>query len=278
MVMEHIMMNEKNGVSYLTFPSFERLGIKHGFSTKQGGVSKGDCATMNMSFTRGDREEDVRTNHRIFAETIGYSVEQLVLSNQVHETVIRRVDASDCGKGVTRESDIIGVDGLITNDPQVVLMTFFADCVPLFFYDPVKQVIGAAHSGWRGTVKRMGERMIEKMQQEFGCQPHDIYAVVGPSICQDCYEVSEDVIRAFCEEFPEEKWKHLWQEKKHGKYQLDLWEANRIILENAGVLPERIEVCGYCTCCHSDLLFSHRATNGHRGNLSGVITLGGESE
>ena len=276
--MEHIIWNEKNGVPYITFPSFVRLGIKHGFSTKQGGVSKGDCATMNMSFTRGDEEEDVRTNHRIFADTIGYEVEQVVLSNQVHETVIRRVDASDAGKGVTKESDIIGVDGLITNDPKVVMMTFFADCVPLFFYDPVNRAIGASHSGWRGTVKRMGARTIEAMQQEFGCQPPNIYAVVGPSICQRCYEVSEDVAEAFREEFSMEHWKNLWERKENHKYQLNLWEANRIILEEAGIPAEQIEVCGYCTCCHSDLLFSHRATNGHRGNLSGVITLGGKNE
>ena len=271
--MEHIIWNEKKGVPYITFPSFQRLGIRHGFSTKGGGVSKGDCATMNMSFTRGDAEEDVNTNHRLFAETIGYKVENVILSNQVHETVVRRVDSSDLGKGVTRESDIIGVDGLITNDPKAVLMTFFADCVPLLFYDPVKKAIGSSHSGWRGTVKRMGARTVEAMQQEFGCQPQDIHAVIGPSICQDCYEVSEDVIEEFREEFREDQWATLWESKGNHKYQLDLWEANRIVLEEAGVPDGQIEVSGYCTCCHADVLFSHRATNGHRGNLSAVITL-----
>lgn len=276
--MEHIIWNEKNGVPYITFPSFERLGITHAFSTKLGGVSKGDCAAMNLSFNRGDAEEDVFTNHRLFAEAVGYEVEQLVLSDQVHETVIRRVDSSDCGKGVTRESDIIGVDGLITNDPGVVLMTFFADCVPLFFYDSVKQAIGASHSGWRGTVKRMGARTIEAMQSEFDCEPKDIHVVIGPSICQKCYEVSEDVIEAFQKEFSREQWSKLWISKENHKYQLDLWEANRIILTEAGIPREQIEICGYCTCCHSDVLFSHRVTNGHRGNLSGIITLKGKCE
>lgn len=276
--MEHIIWNEKNGVPYITFPSFQRLGITHAFSTKLGGVSKGDCAAMNLSFNRGDAEEDVLTNHRLFAEAVGYEVEQLVLSDQVHETVIRRVDSSDCGKGVTRESDIIGVDGLITNDAGVVLMTFFADCVPLFFYDSVKQAIGASHSGWRGTVKRMGARTIEAMQREFDCEPKDIHVVIGPSICQKCYEVSEDVIEEFQKVFSREQWSKLWISKENHKYQLDLWEANRIILTEAGIPREQIEVCGYCTCCHSDVLFSHRVTNGHRGNLSGIITLKGKCE
>ena len=272
--MEHIICNRNKGVDYMTFSSFDRLGVAHGVSTKLGGVSKGDCATMNMSFTRGDAVEDVRMNHILFAEAVGYEVENLVLSNQTHETVVRRVDAEDCGKGVIRESDIIGVDGLITNDPQVVLMIFFADCVPLFFYDPVKQAVGASHSGWRGTVRRMGACTVAAMQREFGSKPEDIYAVIGPSICQKCYEVSEDVIDEFKKTFDEKYWMNLWEAKENKKYQLDLWEANRIVLEEAGIPADQIEISEYCTCCRSDVLFSHRATNGHRGNLSGVITLG----
>ena len=271
---QNYIWNEKNGVPFITFPSFVRLGVLHGFSTKLGGVSKGDCASMNMSFTRGDKEEDVRRNHRIFADAVGYHADHLVLSDQVHDTVVRRVDSSDCGKGVTLESEIIGVDGLITNDPNVVLMTFFADCVPLFFYDPKKRVVGASHSGWRGTVKRMGACTVEAMKREFSCDSKDIYAVIGPSICQSCYEVSEEVIDGFRQEFSSKYWNCLWESKENHKYQLNLWEANRIVLVEAGVLPQNIEVSGFCTCCHSDVLFSHRATNGHRGNLSGVITLG----
>lgn len=271
--MENIIWNEKNNVPYLTFSSFERLGIMHACSTKSGGVSKGACAAMNMSFSRGDVHEDVLTNHRLFAQAVGYNPNHLVLSDQIHKTVIRRVDKTDCGKGVIRESDLVGVDGLITNDSQVVLMIFFADCVPLFFYDPVKQAIGASHSGWRGTVMRMGARTVEAMQREFESAPENIHVVIGPSICQNCYEVSEDVVEAFRKEFSREQWGTLWQEKENNKYQLNLWEANRILLEEAGIPKEQIEVSGYCTCCHADVLFSHRATNGRRGNLSGVISL-----
>lgn len=270
--MEHIICNRNKGVEFLTFASFDRLGVLHGVSTKLGGVSKGDCATMNMSFTRGDDVEDVKMNHILFSEAVGYEVDNLVLSNQVHDTVVRRVSEEDCGKGLIRESDIVGVDGLISNDPQVVLMIFFADCVPLFFYDPVKQAVGASHSGWRGTVKRMGACTVEAMKQEFDSKPEDIYAVIGPSICKNCYEVSEDVIQVFQEEFDEKYRDILWEAKENHKYQLDLWQANRIVLEEAGIPKDHIEISEYCTCCRSDLLFSHRATKGRRGNLSGVIS------
>lgn len=276
--MEHIIWNEENGVPFITFPQFVNLRITHGASTKLGGVSKGDCATMNMSFTRGDNDDDVHKNHQLFAKAVGYDVKHVVLSNQVHETKIARVTSDDYGKGVTKESDIIGIDGLITDDENAVLMIFFADCVPLFFYDPIRRAIGASHSGWRGTVKRMGAYTVQAMVKEFGCDPQNIYAVIGPSICQDCYEVSEDVIAEFRKEFKESNWSRMWQSKPNNKYQLDLWEANRIVLEEAGIPSGHIEVSGYCTCCHADVLFSHRATQGRRGNLSGVITLGGRDE
>lgn len=276
--MENIIWNENNGVPFLTFPSFKKLHVTHGVSTKLGGVSKGDCATMNMSFTRGDNEDNVQKNQERFAVALGYDKSKVVLSDQVHDTKIYTVTSDDYGKGVERSSDIIGVDGLITEDKDAVLMIFFADCVPLFFYDPVHQAIGAAHSGWRGTVAHMGMYMIEAMEREFGTQPSDVHAVIGPSVCQNCYEVSEEVVEQFCHSFPKEQWGKLWEDKGNDKYQLNLWEANRVILRDAGIPDAQIEISGYCTCCHSDILFSHRATAGRRGNLSGVITLGGTHE
>ncbi len=266
--------NEKNGVVYYTFPLFEREGLVHGFSTRIGGVSKGDLAAMNLSFTRGDDEEAVRENHRRFAGAVGYDVEKLVFSNQVHETVIRRVDASDCGKGIFRESDIIGVDGLMTEDEDVVLMTFFADCVPLFFYDKNRRAIASVHSGWRGTVRRIGALAVEAMGREFGTRPEDLLAVIGPSICQDCYEVGGDVAESFRTGFAEEQWPELLREKSADKYMLNLWRANEILLQEAGIPASQIETSGLCTCCHPELLFSHRASHGRRGNLAGALTLG----
>ena len=270
----NIIRNEKNGVTYLTFPIYEQVGLRHGFSTRLGGVSVGDCASMNLSFTRGDDEEAVLKNHRLFADAIGYNVEHLVLSDQIHETVIRRIYKKDGGKGVLRESDIQGVDGLITNEKDVVLMTFFADCVPLFFYDTKNKAIGASHSGWRGTVKRIGEKTVAEMGKEFGTNPKDVLAVIGPSICQDCYEVSRDVAEEFAVEFEETYWNEILLEKPGEKFQLNLWRANEIVLQEAGIPENQIQVSRLCTCCHPDFLFSHRASHGKRGNLAGVITLG----
>lgn len=268
-----IMWVEREGVPFLQFPSLQEYPLVHGFSTKLGGVSSGDCATMNLSFTRGDAVADVRENHRLFARAVGYDVSELVLTDQVHSTNIRRVGAGDCGEVFLEQRSIRETDGLVTNEKDVVLMTFFADCVPLLFYDPVNQAVGNAHSGWRGTVQKMGEKMVERMRQEFGSEPEDLRAVIGPSICRDCYEVDEAVIREFDLAFDEGHRHALYDKKENGHYQLDLWQANRIILEEAGLRPEHICVSGVCTYEHPEQLFSHRYTNGQRGNLCAVIGL-----
>ena len=265
-------IRKKSDVTYITFPLFEKLGVVHGFSTKEGGVSKGCYQSMNLSFSRGDDRDCVAKNHRKFAEAVGYDVESLVFSDQVHDTKIRRVTKDDCGKGIFRERDYQGIDGLMTNDPAVTLITFYADCIPLFFCDPVEKVVAMAHSGWRGTVGKIGEKMVDKLQQEFSCKKENIFVAIGPGICKDCYEVSEDVILKFQQEFSQKNWEKLYTAKGNHKYQLDLWKANEILLTESGILPEHIEVSGLCTACHSDLLFSHRVNGDKRGNLAGVIS------
>ncbi len=270
--------NVEGSLVYLTFPILEREGICHGFSTKRGGVSTGDCASMNLSFSRGDDPEAVMENHRRFAAAVGFRPEKLVFSNQVHKTEVRRVDRRDCGKGIFRESDILGVDGLITDDREVVLMTFFADCVPLCFYDRKQKAVGLSHSGWRGTVARMGEKTVTAMNRAFGTEPEDIVAVVGPSICSSCYEVGEEVAEEFRRAFRDVQWAEILREKPGGKYRLNLWRANEIVMEEAGIPAGQIQVSGLCTCCHSDLLFSHRATGGRRGNLAFAVTLAEREE
>lgn len=270
---KNVTLVTKNNVPFLRFPVLENYPVIHGFSTRLGGVSTGDCATMNVSFTRGDRLEDVKENHHLLADAVGYDTGQLVLTEQVHSTNILRVGKKDCGQVFVADRDIKETDGLVTDEPGVMLMTFFADCVPLLFYDTKKNVVGNAHSGWRGTVQRMGQKMVERMYKEFHSEPEDIVAVVGPSICQSCYEVSEEVIKEFQKAFDERYWDELYYKKPNGRYQLDLWEANRIILKEAGLREEHVCVSGLCTNCHPDLLFSHRFTNGKRGNLAAVIGL-----
>lgn len=271
---ETSILQERAGVPFLQFPMLEETGmVIHGFSTRLGGVSKGEWSSMNLSFTRGDREADVRENYRRIGEAIGFSCGALVCSDQTHTTNIRVVTEADRGKGFTRARDYTDMDGLITNVPGLVLATFYADCVPLYFADPKKKVIGLSHSGWRGTVGKIGKKTVERMQEEYGCKPADIRAVIGPSICQSCYEVSLDVIEEFQRAFSEETWPLLYKKNENEKYQLDLWKANEIILKETGIAAEHLAVTDRCTCCNPSLLFSHRASRGKRGNLGAFLML-----
>ncbi len=268
-------VKENAGVTYITFPKLEQYHNKmlHGFSTRLGGVSKEHLGSMNLSFTRGDNVEAVMENHRRFAKALGYDESKLVFSNQVHLTNFHKVTKEDCGKGITRESDILEIDGLVTNEPGIPLITFYADCVPLFFYDPIKQVIAMAHSGWKGTVERIGAKMVSYMEAEYGSKPEDIICAIAPSICHKCYEVSEDVALRFLEVFGDGYGEDLLYKKENGKYQLNLHKACEITLLEAGITSEHLDITDICTCCNSEFLFSHRASNGMRGNLAGVMML-----
>ncbi len=183
-----------------------------------------------------------------------------------------RVDGSCGGYGITRERPYTDVDGLVTDEPGLILATFYADCVPLYFVDPVHRAIGLSHSGWRGTVARMGQATLTKMKEEFGTAPKDVYAAIGPSICQACYEVSEDVADAFKEAFAGHE-REILLDKGNGKYQLDLWRSNEIVMLDAGIKKEHLAVTNICTCCNERLLFSHRASKGKRGNLGAFLML-----
>ena len=272
---EKIFEERKIGeVEYLTYPLLEKTGmITHGFSTRLGGVSEGVCCTMNLSFARGDKEEAVQENFRRMAEVLGVNVEDIVFSKQTHTTNVRVVTEEDRGKGIVRPIDYTDVDGLITNVPGICLATFYADCVPLFFVDPVHRAIGLSHSGWRGTVGKIGKATVEMMQKEYGTDPSDVIAAVGPSICQDCYEVSEDVIEQFRASFDKKYWEVLFSSKENGKYLLNLWKANEIVFGEAGIQKEHMAITNLCTCCNPDVLFSHRASHGKRGNLGAFMAI-----
>ena len=265
-------IKENKGVTYLTYPALEELsGFVHAFSTRLGGVSEGIYSSMNLSFTRGDDENSVMENYRRLAEAVGFSVENIVTSDQTHTANVRVITEADRGNGITKPRPYTDVDGMITNVPGLVLATFYADCVPLYFIDPVRKAIGLSHSGWRGTAAHIGAVTVRRMQEEYGSLPEDIYGAIGPSICQECYEVSEDVILEFQKTFPEQSWRDLFYRKENSKYQLNLWEANRQIMLEAGLIEEHISLPGLCTCCNPEFLFSHRASRGKRGNLGAFL-------
>ena len=201
---EHIFDEVCGQTPFLTYPMFDKTGIvRNAFSTRMGGVSEGYYASLNLSFDRGDDRDAVLENFRRIAAAIGTDCENMVLSRQTHTTNVRVVTEEDKGKGTLKERNYSDVDGLVTNVPGICLVTSYADCVPLYFVDPVKKVIGLSHSGWRGTVGKIGKETVRIMCDRFGSDPSDILAAVGPSICQQCYEVSGDVIDQFKNAFDE---------------------------------------------------------------------------
>ena len=255
----------------------EIRGLRHGFSTRKGGVSKEHLSSLNLGFNLGDEREKVLENFRILGSLFEAKPEDFVLTQQTHSINVRRVGKEDRGKGIFRERNYTDVDALITNEEGVILTAFSADCVPILFYDKRHRAIASCHSGWRGTHGRILARVIEAMQREFSSKPEEIYIAIGPSICKNCYEVSEDVGEAFLEAFPalreETKNASPIERVSEEKFHIDLWELNRIIALEAFIPPENISISGYCTMERPDLFFSHRYSQGRRGVQGAFISL-----
>lgn len=267
-----------NQIEYLSFESLDRFdSITNAFSTRKGGVSTGYHSSMNLGFSNGDDPILVAENFKLFSDVLGINVDHIVRTHQTHTTNIHKVTHNDVfTDGLLHTPDYTNIDGLICDIPGIALATFYADCVPLYFVDPVKNAIGLSHSGWRGTVARMGAATIKALCEEYGSNVNDIYCAIGPSICQSCYEISKDVAEEFIKEFnisDINSNKLLSQGKTTDKFQLNLWECNKQVLLDAGIIPDHIECANLCTCCNSDWLFSHRASNGKRGNLGAFLML-----
>lgn len=266
-------LHNADTVPYLTYNSLSEIKtIRHAFTTRLGGVSGGEFTSMNMAFNRGDDPDCVTENYRRFCKSAGFDFDSLVASAQDHHTYVRAVTKADRGVGITRPRDMESVDALITNERGVTLVTYYADCTPLFFVDTQKKAIGLAHAGWRGTVGRIGEKVIKKITELYGTDPKDVFCAVGPAISVCCYEVDEPCAAQFLALDGLQTERFVFP-KQGGKYMVDLIDANRQILHTAGVPEENITLSDLCTCCNSDLLWSHRATKGHRGTMSAFMCL-----
>lgn len=271
------MSFHKNGeVCYLTFPLFDQYPfVRNAFSTRLGGISREQFTSMNLGLSCGDKRENVLENYRLFCEAAGFDVSTLVSSAQDHHTFIRRVGRSERGIGVFRPRDMDSVDGLITDEPGVTLVTHYADCVPIFLLDTKRRAIGLVHSGWRGTAAKIAGTAVDAMRREFGTDPKNLIAGVGPSIGPCCFEVDTPVRDEFMK-LKELRPSEFIRENGGGKFHIDLWEANRRILMRSGVPENGVTVAGICTDCNADWLFSHRATGGKRGSLAAFLALRGE--
>lgn len=264
-------LNENQDFKYITFPSFEKFSddLIHGFTTRKGGVSKGSYESMNIGFSTGDDDENIKRNIEIMAEKLSIDVNDIVETNQTHTNNIKYVSEKHKGY-VFKPAQYHDIDGLYTDKKNLALMTFHADCTPIFYYDPVKKVVALAHAGWRGTFLNITGKMVRELKGKFGSNPSDIITAIGPSLGKCCFEVDKDVADMFLNE--NETFKNF-MEIRPPKYHFNLWEINKLLLMNEGIGEENIEIAGLCTKCNNDLFFSHRGQGGKRGLMAGIIMM-----
>jgi len=269
---DNIILKQKEDLLYLEFKNLKKYDdiLTHCFTTRLGGVSEGECTSLNLSFNRNDSKENVLQNYRIIADAIDVDFDKMVLSNQIHDDKIKIIQTEDAGKGLTKESDIIGFDGLSTNQPGIPLVTFYADCVPVLLLDPVKKAITAVHSGWKSTVKNISYQALKVMKDSYGSDVKDIQVAIGPSICSDCFEVDIDVYNCFVQKF---SWCTKHTDYRNGKYYIDLPQIIRRVLVDSGVSSENILISGVCTKCNNDVFFSFRGDNRKTGSLAAIMML-----
>ncbi|SDD40325.1 peptidoglycan editing factor PgeF [Sporomusa acidovorans] len=267
-----VLQQAINKVWYGTFTSFAALGIKHGISTRLGGHSASPFASLNLGLHTGDDAEVVWHNRQLFCQAVGLTAEKVVTAEQIHGDSIYRVTATDAGRGAQHYDEAIkGTDALITNEPGLPLMLFFADCVPVLIVDPVAKAIGISHAGWKGTVAKIAQKTIFAMQRQFHTNPSDCLVGIGPSIRPCCYEVDEAVINKLSVEF--DHWDRLVKPTGENRWQLNLWEANRQQLNEIGIRDNNITVSQICTADNTALFFSHRAEKGNTGRIGAIISL-----
>jgi YfiH family protein len=249
---------QKGGVELMRFKNLSAFaGIGHFVSTRKGGVSNAPFNALNLALHVGDEKTDVLENRKLLAEVLGLKIGGFVFMQQVHEGKVAVVGKQGRSRGAfEHENALEGTDAMITNAAGVCLVVQVADCVPVLLFDPVQKVVGVAHAGWRGTMKGIVQKTVEKMKSEFCCSPQDIVAGIGPSIGPCCYEATDEDLLS--------KWERMFQAKdkvvvaRKGKMFLDLWQANKVQLMQSGVGEGNIEFAGICTSCHMDEFYSYK--------------------
>jgi hypothetical protein len=244
---------------YLRFQNLaEYPEIKHFVSTRKGGVSQNRFKGLNISFETDENPKNVLKNRQILAEAVEIPLETFVMQNQIHGNTVVKVTGAERGRGIDSHKTVIGnSDAMICNEPGICLFLFAGDCVPILFFDPKQKVIGAAHSGWGGTVKKVAQKTVRAMQENFGCRAEDILAGIGPSIGVKNYEVGDNVTQAVEKAFGTTE-NYMIQNSKTGKMHFDLWQTNKMMLTEIGLKSENIEISGLCTFDNPNLFFSAR--------------------
>lgn len=255
------------GVPFYTFPAFDPWpDLTQAVFSRHGGVSDPPYDTLNLSFTGQDDPDRVRANRDLMARAVGWDPGRIVSARQVHGREVAVVGPEKIGA-----PDLPGTDALVTDQPGVLLLLKFADCVPIALWDPVRRAAALVHAGRRGTLLGVAVAAIERMVESFSSRPSDLVAGIGPSIGPCCYEVGPEVARLAGQAFAGTD---VLARDPNGRVRLDLWTANAETLMRAGVAEENIDVSGICTRCRHDLFFSHRATGGHTGRFGVVVGIG----
>ncbi len=269
---DKVIVRRINNLQFVEFTNLKKYEdiLTHCFTTRLGGVSTGECHSLNLSFNRNDSRENVITNYRIIAEAIGADFDKMVLSNQVHDNKIRYVSEADAGKGLTKDSDILGYDGLTTNVTGIPIVTFYADCVPVLILDTVKKAITAVHSGWKSTVKNITLEALNLMENKYKSNMRDLQIAIGPSICKNCFEVDEEVYNQFKKMY---SWCDIYTTKGNGKYYIDLQRIIKRVVVEAGVPEENILLSEICTECNNDVFYSYRGDQRKTGSLAAIMVL-----
>jgi YfiH family protein len=252
---------ENKGLRYF---QFDTLNVRHAIFSRHGGVSSAPWNSLNVGGTVGDEIERVRKNRLLCFDALGCKPDSIFDVWQVHSADVAHAEAPRLDSNEYQKADII-----LTDKHELTLFMRFADCVPIMVYDPHRKVVGISHAGWMGTVKDVAGVTIKSMREKYGTKPSDVVTCIGPSIGPDHYEVGEDVISQVRKTFGNDT-DHVLH--SHGSsIHFDLWTANRILLQRAGV--NRIEIAGICTACRTDDWFSHRAEKGKTGRFGALISL-----
>lgn len=262
-----IRITEHRGVHLIRFPHFTEAGLcAHGITTRKGGVSNGFLASLNMGRKAVDLPDNIAENRRRAAEALGVSPDSFVFSDQVHGVTIREVNRDNFNDPIT------ATDGLMTDVPGITLATFYADCMPIMIYDPEHGAIGMVHAGWRGSAAGIGPLLVESMTKRYGSKPRALLAALGPAIGPCCFEVGQEVAEAFMsiELLNEDR---SWLIPKTGNPHLDLGRINAKLLIDAGIPDHSVKSADICTCCHPELLYSHRRDHGDTGRMAALMAL-----
>ncbi len=258
------------GIQYITIPHWLEQGIDIGFSSRHTGASHHPFHSLNMGLHVGDNPISVIRNRHEFMSVFGIGLEQVVCCQQVHGSSVAYVNRQQAGRGAEDYETVLpGIDAMVTNTPGIMLAAFYADCIPVFFFDPIKSAVAIAHSGWKGTMDKIVLNTLQTMVEEFGSDIVDIEVFLGPGIGPCCFQIQPDLSEKVSKVFPE--FDGIMDRNREIYWDLRLTNIN--ILIEAGIKPDKIIDCGICTSCRTDLFYSHRREKGRTGRMMAAIGL-----